>query len=151
MKSPGPGLSHPLTCHGVPGRVTSQSDMNFTPHRRGYMRSSLQRSCYVERHSGEGGAPSVLNPLALTYHFGRATSTPDGSRTSEITGCRPQLAVDNNFSERDRADNSILDASFGDDRGVHSMKRDGADRTISKASATQSLGEVRGLYSKKYF
>ena len=41
------------------GKVTSQSDMNVTPQRRGYMRSSLQRSCYVERHSGEGRAPSV--------------------------------------------------------------------------------------------
>ena len=84
----------------------------------------------MERHSGEGGAPSVLNPLALTYHFGRATSTPDGSRTSDITRHQPQPAVKNNVAERDGADNSISDASFGDGRGVHSMKRDGADRGV---------------------
>ena len=94
-----------------------------------------------------GGAPSVLNPLALTYHFGQATSTPDGSGTSEIIGRRPQPAVNNNVAERDGADNSISDASFGDGRGVHYMKQDRYDRTISEASATQSLGEVRGLYS----
>ena len=103
----------------------------------------------MERHSGEVGAPSVLNPLALTYHFGRATSMPDGSRTSEITGRRLQPAVDNNVEDRDGADNSILNASFRDGQGVHSMKRDGTDRTISEASGTQSLGEVRGVYSKK--
>ena len=132
-------------------RVNSQSDMDVTPQRRGYMRSSLQQSCYVERHSGNGGAPSVLKPLALTYHFVWATSMPDGSGTSDITGRRPQAAVGNNVTERDREDNSISDASFGDGRWVHSMKRDGADRTISEASATQSLGEVRGIYSKNYF
>ena len=57
--------------------------------------------------------------------------------------------MENNIAERYRADNSISDASFGYGQGFHSMKRDGADRTISEASATQSLGEVRGLYSKK--
>ena len=31
------------------------------------------------------------------------------------------------------------------------MKRDGADRNISEASATQSLGEVGGLYSNIFF
>ena len=34
-------------------RVTSHSDMNITPQIREYMQSSLQKSCYVERHSGE--------------------------------------------------------------------------------------------------
>ena len=103
-------------------RVTSQSDMNVTPQIRGYMRSSLQRSCYVERHSGEGGAPSVLNPLALTYHFGRATSTPGRRRSSDITGHRPLSAVKSNVADRDGMDNVILDASSGDGRGVHSIK-----------------------------
>ena len=97
----------------------------------------------------KGGGALVLNPLAITYHFGRATSTPDRRRTSVITRRRPQLAVKNNVTERDGADNSVSDASFGDGRGVHSMKWDGADNTISEASATQSLGKVRGLYSKK--
>ena len=66
-------------------RVTSHSDMNVTPQRREYMRSSLQRSCYVERHSGEGGSTSILNPLALTYHFRQVSATPDSKRTAEIT------------------------------------------------------------------
>ena len=103
----------------------------------------------MERHSGEGGAPSVLSPLALTYHFGRATSTPDRRRTSEITGHRPQPAVKNNVADRDGADNVILDASFGGGREVHSMKRDGDDRTMPEASATKILGEVGGSYYKK--
>ena len=104
----------------------------------------------MERHSGEGVEPSVLNPLALTYHFGWATSTPDGSITSEITRRRHQPAVENNIAERDRADNSISDASFGDGRGVHSMKRDGAYRTILEASTTQSLGgSKRSLFQEK--
>ena len=59
----------------------------------------------MERQSGEGGAPAVLKPLALTYHFGRATSPPDGSITSDITGRRPQPAVENNVAEKDGADN----------------------------------------------
>ena len=52
--------------------------MHVTPHERGYMRYSLQRSYYMGSHSGEGGTPAVLNPLALAYHFGRVISTPDG-------------------------------------------------------------------------
>ena len=145
------GLAHYDTSTGVidRDRVTSKSDMNVTPQRQGYMQLSLQRSCYVERHSGDGGAPSVLNHLALTYHFGRATITPDGSGTSDIIGRRPQRVVDNNVADRYGTDTSISDASFGDVRGVCSMKRDWADKTISEASATKSLGEVRGLYSRK--
>ena len=103
----------------------------------------------MERHSGEGGAPSILNPLALTYHFGRATPTPDGGRASEINRRRLQPAVDNNVAERDGAENSISDASFGGGQGVHTMKRNGADRNILEASTTQSLGEVRAFNSKK--
>ena len=116
------GLAHHDTSTGVIGRdrATSQSDMNVTPPRRWYMRSTLRRSCYVERQCGEGGAPSVLNPFSPTYHFGWATSTPGGSRTSGITWRRPQPAVENNVAERDRADNIISDASFGDGRGVYS-------------------------------
>ena len=101
----------------------------------------------MERHSGEGGAPSVLKPLALTYHFGWATSTPDGRRPSEITERRPQPAVKNKVAERDGADNSISDASFEDGRGVHSTKRNGADRNIFAASlayTTLSIRPTRG-------
>ena len=129
--------------------VTSQSDMNVTPHRRGYMRSSLQRSCYVERYSEEGGATSPLNPLTLTYHFGRATSTPDRRRNSDITGHWLQPAVKHKVADRDGRDNFILDEIFGDGQRVHSMKLDGADRNMPEASATQSLGEVGGFYYKK--
>ena len=103
----------------------------------------------MERQSGEGGATSVLNPLALTYHFGQATSTPNRRRTTDITGHRRQTAVKQNVVDRDGTDNVILDASFGDGRGVHSMKRDGADRTMTEASKTQNLGEVGGSYYKK--
>ena len=46
-------------------RVTSKSAMNVTPHGRGYMRSSLHKYYYMERQSGEGGTPPVLNPLVL--------------------------------------------------------------------------------------
>ena len=120
-------------------RVTSQSDMNVTPQRREYMRSSLQRSCYVERHSGEGGSTSILNPIALTYHFGRATSTPVRRITANITGHRPQPAVKHHVVDRYGTDNVILDASFGDCLGVHSRKWDGAERTRPGARETQSL------------
>ena len=131
-------------------RVTSKSAMNVTPSRRGYMKSSLQRSCYMERQSGEGRTPAVLNPLALAYHFGQATSTPDGpeemaqpmvecprvkrgvllparSRPSVITRRLPQKAVEDNGAESDGADNIILDGSatpsFGDMRWVYSKKK----------------------------
>ena len=52
VTSPPNGLTHHDTSTGVidQDRVTSQSDMNVTPKRRGYMRSSLKRYCYVERH-----------------------------------------------------------------------------------------------------
>ena len=74
-------------------RVTSQSDMKVTPQRRKYMRSSLQRSCYMDRHSGEGGSNSIFNPLALTYHFGQASATTDRKRAADITGHPPHPTV----------------------------------------------------------
>ena len=47
------GLDHHDTKTGmlVGYRVTSKSAMNVTPPWRGYMKSSLQRSCYMERLS----------------------------------------------------------------------------------------------------
>ena len=74
------------TKKGILGRdrVTSKLAMNVTPHGRGYMRSSLQKSCYMEWKSEEGGTPAVLNPLALAYHFDRVTSTPDGPRDNVV-------------------------------------------------------------------
>ena len=81
-------------------KATSHSDMNITPQIREYMQSSLQRSCYVERHSVEGGSTSILNPLALTYHFGRASARPDRKRTAEITGHPPQPTVKHHVVDR---------------------------------------------------
>ena len=48
------GLDHRDTKTGMLSRdrVTSKSAMNVTPHGRGYMRSSLHKSCYMERQSG---------------------------------------------------------------------------------------------------
>ena len=65
---------------GMLGRdwVISKLAMNITPLGRGCMRSSLQKSCYMEGQSGEGGTPTVPNPLELAYHFGPVKSTPDG-------------------------------------------------------------------------
>ena len=95
-------------------RVTSQSDMKVTPQIRKYMRSSLQRSCYVERHSVEGGATSILNPLALTYHFGKVSVTPDRKKAGEITGHPPHPTVRNNVVNEEGWDNVMSEASFGD-------------------------------------
>ena len=61
----------------VQDRVTSKLAMNVTPHGQGYMRSSLQKSFYMEGQSGEGRTPAVLNPLVIAYHFGPVKSTPD--------------------------------------------------------------------------
>ena len=109
----------------------------------------------MERQSGEGGAPAVLKPLALTYHFGRATSTPDGSITSGITRRRPETAVKKNGAERDRANNIILDArttpSFEDIRGVYSKEIDEADNIISEVSTTPSFGKLGRFIPKKMF
>ena len=130
-------------------RMTSQSDMNVIPQRQEYMWSLLQRYCYVERHSGEGGSTSILNPLSLTYHFGRAKSTPVRRRTDEITGNRTEPSVKHHVVDKEEPDNVISDASFGYCLGVHSKKRDEADRTRQEARATQSLREVGGSSHKK--
>ena len=130
-------------------RMTSQSDMNVIPQRQEYMWSLLQRYCYVERHSGEGGSTSILNPLSLTYHFGRAKSTPVRRRTDEITGNRTQPAVRHHVGDREGKDKVISDASFGDCLGFHSRKRDKADSSRREARATQSLREVGGSSHKK--
>ena len=99
----------PLGC-----RVTSKSDMKVTPQRQEYIRYSLQRSCYVERHSVEGGATSILNPLALTYHFGQASATPDKKRAGEITGHPLHPTVRNHVVHEEGGDNIMPEASFRD-------------------------------------
>ena len=98
----------------------------------------------MERNIEEGGSTLILKPLALTYHFGQATSTPARRRTAKITRHRPQPAVKRNIVDSDGTDNVISDANFGDCLGVHSKKRDGVDRTRREARETQSLREVGG-------
>ena len=92
----------------------------------------------MERHSGEGGSTSILNPLALTYHCGRATSTSVRRRTANITEHRPQPAVKHHVVDREGLENFRLEASFGDGLGVHSRKKEGADGTRPEARPTQS-------------
>ena len=70
-------------------RVTSQSDMKVTPQRQTYMRSSLKQSCYVDKRSVEEWATPILNPLALTYHFGQASVTPERKRAAKSTKHSP--------------------------------------------------------------
>ena len=101
-------------------RVTSHSDMKITPQRRTYMRYSLQQSSYVERPSVEGGATPILNPLALTYHFGQASATPERKRDSESTEHPPHPPGNNQVVNKEGAE--ILEASFRDS-SAHSNKR----------------------------
>ena len=100
-------------------RVTLQSDMKVTSQRRKYMRSSLKRSFYVERRSVERGSMSILNPLALNYHFGQASATPERKRASEIIGQPPHPTVKNHVVNEEGTDNVTSEASFRDVLGVH--------------------------------
>ena len=93
-------------------RVTSQLDMKVTPQRQTYMRYSLQQSCYVERSIVEGGATPTLNLLALTYHFGQASATPDRKRDSDITDHPPHPPGSNQVVNKEGAE--ISEASFWD-------------------------------------
>ena len=97
----------------------------------------------MERHSGEGGSTSILNPLALTYHFGQALATPDRKRNAEITGHPPHPTVKHHVVNIEGRDNVMSEASFRDGLGVHSRKREGEDRK-PEARPTQSRREVGG-------
>ena len=123
--------------------MTSQSNMEVTPQRRKYMRSSLQSLCYVERHGGEGGSTSILNPLALTYHFGQASATPDRKRTAKITGHPPHPIVKHHVVNREGRDNVMSEASFRDGLGVRSRKREGK-QSKPEAISTPSRREAGG-------
>ena len=79
--------------------VTFMSDCEVTLQRRTYMRSSLQQSSYVGNSSVEG-----LNPLALTYHFGRAGT--------DITEDTPQPPGSNQVGNEERMES--VEASFRD-------------------------------------
>ena len=102
----------------------------------------------MDRHSGEGGSTSILNPLALTYQFGRSSATPDRKRTAEITGHPPQPTVKHHVVYREGTDNVRSEASFGHGPGFHSKKREGTDRTRPEARPMQGRGEVGGSYYK---
>ena len=68
----------------------------------------------MERDSIEGGAALILNPLALTYHFGQASATLDKKRAAESTRHLPHHTVRNHVVNEEGADNIILEASFRD-------------------------------------
>ena len=131
------------------------------------MRSYLQISCYLERQSGEGKAPAVLNPLALTYHFGRATSTPDGTEavvqkiTCEVhTGGNEAMGAHSPLEAGLRGKHGVLLPARSRTSGItvrrtqtaveeNVAEREGADKIILEASTTPIFGDVRGVYPKK--
>ena len=122
-------------------RVTSQLDMKVTPQRRTYMWSLLQKSCYVERHSVKGGATPIHNPLALIYHFGQASATPDRKRAAEITEHPPHPPGRNHVVNEEGAE--ISEASSRDGRDAHSREQEG-DLRKPGARLTPSRREGRG-------
>ena len=163
------GLAHCDMKTGMMGRdrVTSKSSMNVTPHGQGYMRSSLQNSCYMHNRSGEGGTPTVLNPLALAYHFGRVTSTPDEpkamvhAKSCDLKTGRNQAMSAPTIMEAcprvkcgvpspARSRSSVITGrhppTVVKEKGA---KSDGADRIISGGSTTASFGDVMVFLSKK--
>ena len=77
----------------------------------------------MERRSVEGGATSILNPLALTYHFGQASATPDRKRAAKITGHPPHPTVKNYVVNEEGGDNVMMVASFRDVLEDHYRKR----------------------------
>ena len=104
------------------------------------MRSSLQHSCYVDIPSVEGGATSTLNPLALTYLFGQASTTPDRKRDSKITKHPPHLPVSSQVVNKEGAE--ISEASF-QDGSAHSRKQEGDAETM-EGTPKPSRREGRG-------
>ena len=148
-------------------RVNSKSAMNVTPHGRGYMRSSLQKSFYMEGQSGEGGTPAVLNPLAIAYHFSPVKSTRDGTEAMV-----PENSCDVNIGRnQDMSAPTPVEACPLEKRGVPSparnipsaitrhclptvfeekgFKSDGTDNIISGGRTAPSFGEKKGGGSMK--
>ena len=101
----------------------------------------------MERHSVEGGVTSILNPLALTYHFGQASATPDRRRAAKITEHPPHPTVRNHLVNEEGADNVMSEASFWEVQETHSRKREGGDRK-PEARPTPSRREVGGSAEK---
>ena len=135
----------PLGC-----RVTSQLDIKVAPQRRKYMRSSLQRLCYVERYSVEGGSTSIFNPLALTYHFGQASATPDRKRATKITRHPPHPTIKYHLVNEKERENVMSEASFWGVLGVNSRKQEGDDRKPEKRP-TPIRREVGGSADNIFF
>ena len=111
------------------------------------MRSSLQQSCYVEKRSVEGRATPTLNPLALTYHFGQASATPERKRESEITVHPPHPHGRNQVVNKEGAE--ILEASFWDG-SAHSRKQEGDAETL-EVTPNPSQREGRGSVDYIFF
>ena len=99
------------------------------------MRSSLQHSCYMENSSVEG-----LNPLALTYHFGQASATPE-SKGTDITKDTSQPPGTNQGGNEEGTE--ILEASIRDG-DTQSGRREG-DTRILEATQQPSRREEGGL------
>ena len=89
----------------------------------------------MENSSVEG-----LNPLALTYHFGRASATPERKGT-DITKDTPQLPGSNQAGNEEGTE--ILEASFWD-CDTQSGRREG-DARILEETQQPSRREEGGL------
>ena len=101
----------------------------------------------MERPNVEGGATPTLNPLALTYHFGQASATPDRKTAAEITKHPPHPPGSHHVVNKEGAE--ISEASFWDGQD-HSRKREGDSRTL-EATPTPSRREGRGSADYIYF
>ena len=113
-----------------------------------------------------GGAPAVLNPLALAYHFGWETSTPDRNEamvqkfTCDVhTGGNKAMNAHTPLEACPRGKRGFLLSarsrpSVITRRRPHTaVEKNGAERAgaeiiISEGSTTPSFGDVRGVYSK---
>ena len=95
----------------------------------------------MERHSVEEGAMTILNPLALTYHFGQASATLYRKRAAEITEHLPHPLERNHMVNEEGAE--ISEASPQDSQDAHSSKQEG-DVRKPEARPTPSQRKGRG-------
>ena len=131
------------------------------------MRSSLQKYCYMERQSREGGTPTVLNPLALTYQFGPVKSTPDGpeamvpAKSCDVNTGRNQAmsaptpmdtcplkkrSIPSPARSRPTVINGRRPPTVFEEKG---FKSDGADNNILGGSTAPSFGDRKGGFPRK--
>ena len=102
----------------------------------------------MERRSVEGGSTSILNPLALTYHFGQASATPERKRAADIIRQPPHPTVKKHVVNEEGRDNVMSDASVWDVLGFHFRKREEGDKK-PEARPTPSRREVRDSSDNK--